>query len=284
MLKITRTKLIYYLTLLCSLLAGYFAFTDLQISISVVDTSVGWAKFLEKFGEIPGLLVLYSGTLISLLHYLSGNHKLKYLFLPILLLVATFLSSYFTAKVYLGLTGNYSISQDNTFYLGGVLLILNLFAAYRLRNFTFEERVLKYAGKTMLLGLFGYLLLIQPLKHFWGRVRFRELDLLYNNFTPWFLPNGFTGHESFPSGHSAMAWMVLPLLILVSDRGKVIRNAVLLIIIIWGLVVPVSRVVLGAHYASDALFGACIIILSYLIINSKYQFALISESKYLLKL
>ncbi len=83
MLKITKTKLIYYLTLLCSVLAGYFAFTDLQISISLVDTSSGWARFLEKFGEIPGLLVLYSGTLISLLHYLSGSHKLKLIFLPL---------------------------------------------------------------------------------------------------------------------------------------------------------------------------------------------------------
>jgi membrane-associated phospholipid phosphatase len=272
-------RTIINLVLLWAILAGYFAFTDLQISITLVDSNSGWARFLEKFGELPGLLVLYSGTFISLLYYLSGSHKFKLLFIPLLFLSATFLASYFTAIVYLGLTGNYFFVQDIKFYLGGVLLILNLFAVYRLRNIEFKERTLDYAGKTVLLGLFGYLVVIQPLKHLWGRVRFRDLDILYSNFTPWFLPNAFTGHESFPSGHSAMAWIVLPLLILVSNKGKIIRSLVLIMIMSWGLVVPLSRVMIGAHYASDALFGACIIILSYLIIISKQQFALRSEFK-----
>ena len=272
-------RTILNLILLWAILAGYFAFTDLQISISLVDTSSGWARFMEKFGEIPGLLILFSGTFISLLHYLSGNHKLKLLFVPVLFLAATFLSSYFVIVFYRGITNDDSLLQVNKLLVGGIFLLINIIAAYQLRNIKFEERVLEYAGKAVLVGLFGYLIIIQPIKHIWGRVRFRELDLLYNNFTPWFLPNGFTGHESFPSGHSAMAWMVLPLLILVKNKKRLIRSAVLLVIILWGLVVPLSRIVIGAHYASDALFGASIIILSYLIINSKNQFALIKESK-----
>jgi membrane-associated phospholipid phosphatase len=266
------------LILLWAILAGYFAFTDLQISIRLVNTFSGWARFMEKFGEIPGLLILLSGTFISLLHYLSDNHKLKLLFVPVLFLAATFLSSYFVIVLYRGITNDDSLLQVNKLLVGGIFLLINIIAAYQLRNIKFEERVLEYAGKAVLVGLFGYLIIIQPLKHIWGRVRFRELDLLYYNFTPWFLPNGFTGYESFPSGHSAMAWMVLPLLILVKNKNRLIRSAVLLLIILWGLAVPLSRIIIGAHYASDALFGACIIIISYLIINSKHQFALIKES------
>ncbi len=67
-----------------------------------------------------------------------------------------------------------------------------------------------------------------------------------------------------------MAWMILPLLILVSNKSKIIKNALLLIIIFWGLIVPVSRIVIGAHYPSDVLFGACIIILSYLMLYIKH--------------
>jgi membrane-associated phospholipid phosphatase len=275
----TINRITIDLVLLWAILAGYFAFTDLQISISLFDTSYGWAKFLEKFGEAPGLIVLYSGTFISLLYFLSSKKKLKLLYLPLLIIAATFLSSYSAAKVYLGVTGNYSIVQENKFYLGGVFLLLNLIAVYRLRNIKLQERVLEYAEKSVLLGFAGYLLFIQPLKHIWGRIRFRDLDLLYNNFTPWFLPNGITGHESFPSGHAAMAWMILPLLILVSNKSKIIKSALLLIIIFWGLIVPVSRIVIGAHYPSDVLFGACIIIITYIIINSKHQFTFNIKSK-----
>lgn len=272
-------RLIYNLVLLWAVLAGYFTFTDLQISISLANTYSGWAIFFEKFGEISGLLVLYSGTFISMLYFLSGTHKLKYLYLPVLLSAAAFLLSYFAVVLYRGITNDDSILQVNKLLIGLICLIINVIAVYLLRNSRFEERTLEFAGKSVLLGLFGYLIIIQPLKHIWGRVRFRDLDLLYHKFTPWFLPNGITGHESFPSGHAAMAWMLLPLLILVKNKNKIIRNAVLIVIIVWGLVVPLSRVVISAHYASDVLFGACIIILTYLIINSKHQFTFISESK-----
>ena len=264
-------RAILNLVLLWALLAGYFAFTDLQISISLFDSFSGWAKFLEKFGEIPGLLVLYSGTFISLLHYLSGSNKFKFLLLPILLLVATFLSSYFVIVMYGRVTSNGSTVLEYKYYIGSILLLLNLFAAYQLRNVKLEDRVLEYANKSVLLGFVGYLLFIQPLKLIWGRVRFRCLDLLYTNFTPWFLPNGITGQQSFPSGHAAMAWMILPLLILLSNKSKTLRGALLLIIIFWGTVVPISRIVVGAHYPSDVLFGACIIILSYLMLYTKDQ-------------
>jgi len=137
---------------------------------------------------------------------------------------------------------------------------------------------LEYGKQSVLLGFWGYLVVIQPIKHIWGRIRFRDLDSFYSNFTPWFLPNGINGNQSFPSGHAAMSWMILPILML-TPNNTLFRSIIILFIIIWGLIVPVSRVVIGAHYASDALFGACIIILSYLIIKSKNQFEFNSESK-----
>ncbi len=112
-----------------------------------------------------------------------------------------------------------------------------------------------------MLGIFGYLFLVQPIKHLWGRVRFRDLDSLYSNFTEWFIPNGINGNESFPSGHAAMGWMILPLLILVQTKNIYMKTIVLLIIMSWGITLALSRVVIGAHYASDVLFGAFIILI-----------------------
>ena len=54
--KTRLNNIIYYVLLVGSVLMGYFAFTDLQISIAIVNRSSSWANFLERFGEIPGLL------------------------------------------------------------------------------------------------------------------------------------------------------------------------------------------------------------------------------------
>jgi len=271
-------KLITNVILIWSILAGYFAFTDLQLSIWFVNTSSGWAKFLEDFGEVPGLLVLYSGTFISMLHFLSSKIKFKFPLMLLLILVATFISIYFIAIVFRNAIIVYSFINNNLIFISILFLSLNLFAVYLLRNTRLSKLTLEYGKQSVLLGFWGYLVVIQPIKHIWGRIRFRDLDSFYSNFTPWFLPNGINGNQSFPSGHAAMSWMILPILML-TPNNTLFRSIIILFIIIWGLIVPVSRVVIGAHYASDALFGACIIILSYLIIKSKNQFEFNSESK-----
>ena len=119
---------------------------------------------------------------------------------------------------------------------------------------------------SVLRRLYSYLFIVQPIKHLWGRVRFRDLDALYSNFTPWFLQNGINGNQSFPSGHAAMSWMILPLLLLVVNKSKKIKISLLILIISWGVTVSLSRVIIGAHYISDALFGALIIVMVFLLL------------------
>ena len=112
-----------------------------------------------------------------------------------------------------------------------------------------QKSLLEYA-------FFGYVICIQVIKYFWGRVRFRELDVAFSQFTPWYLPQGLTGFDSFPSGHAAMGCMLLALLIFLADAKQWIKNSVLTIIFLCGIVLALSRVVIGAHYASDVLFGS----------------------------
>ncbi|MDD1776493.1 MAG: phosphatase PAP2 family protein [Candidatus Methanomethylicus sp.] len=110
----------------------------------------------------------------------------------------------------------------------------------------------------IILAILGPLLIVQTAKLFFGRVRFRDLYTDYSNFTPWYLPQGITGNNSFMSGHAAMSFIFLPLLISVRElRWSDFRKIMVVSLVIgWGLFVGASRIVVGAHYASDVLFSA----------------------------
>jgi membrane-associated phospholipid phosphatase len=62
-----------------------------------------------------------------------------------------------------------------------------------------------------------------------------------------------------------MGWMLLPLLIFLSTKKEWIQNVSFVLIFIWGVILASSRVVIGAHYASDVLFGSFFIIITFLI-------------------
>jgi membrane-associated phospholipid phosphatase len=258
--------LINNLLLLWAMLGAYFAFTDLQISISVVNQNSGWAIFLKNFGEMPGLLVLYSGAVIFIASYKSENKLKYYLFTVFVFITAVYLSKRILGTIYHGVTGNYDIIDEFKLYIYLIFFVLNYFIYLILKKNNYSDKLKTYSKVSILLGLFGYLFLVQPIKHLWGRVRFRDLDALYSNFTSWFLPNGINGNQSFPSGHAAIAWVLLPLLILVTNKNMAAKYFLLTIIIFWGLAVSLSRVVIGAHYASDVLFGAFIIIIVFLLL------------------
>ena len=130
-----------------------------------------------------------------------------------------------------------------------------------------SEAAIKYAKVVVAVALFGYVICIQGVKYFWGRVRFRELDVAFSQFTPWYLPQGITGSDSFPSGHAAMGWMLLALLILLTNKIQWVKCLAFVLIFFWALVLAFSRVVIGAHYASDVLFGSFFIITTFLIFN-----------------
>jgi membrane-associated phospholipid phosphatase len=111
---------------------------------------------------------------------------------------------------------------------------------------------------------YGYILFIEPVKILWGRIRFRDLAVNYSNFTPWYFPQGINGNQSFPSGHAAMGFMLLALFVFFADRAFYQRVILKGIIISWALAVCISRIVIGAHFTSDVLFGAFAMIISYL--------------------
>lgn len=145
---------------------------------------------------------------------------------------------------------------------------------------------------------------VQGLKPFAARERYRatyildyNYDVIHNGFTPWYILNGSssdivdaliaqgvsdaksTYYSSFPSGHTCGASIVyslmfIPFYIEKTNEKKYKWIFIALPIFITGLV-GISRMVMGAHYMSDVLFGGTSgfisALIGYIIVNAFFK-------------
>ncbi|MFX0075279.1 MAG: phosphatase PAP2 family protein [Candidatus Hermodarchaeota archaeon] len=224
-------------------LAIIFGFTDLAISIAVVDETSIWGNFGAEYGETPGyaLIAIALGTLLGSLFknlYLQKIPAYVGIIVGILFIL---------------------LINDDSYIKTGWSLIISL-TWYVILTWNKDwKNYRNIAGVIALLAVINPLLFVQITKILCGRIRFRDLTVPgYIEFTPWFLPPGIAaGGSSFPSGHTAMGWMFLPMLIAVKDRKNAdpIRILTVILVVGWGLFVGLSRIAVGAHYASDVLFS-----------------------------
>lgn len=115
-----------------------------------------------------------------------------------------------------------------------------------------------------------YILLIviimNSIKSVWGRLRMREMLDPASEFTPWYeihFRGGFDNRfASFPSGHTmnAAGMILITLLPTVFEKLKGKEALLRIVAYGWVAVVGFSRIVAGAHFSTDVLFG---ILLSY---------------------
>lgn len=224
---------------------------DLILSREVVDPTSGWAAFGERFGSLPGAYVLAVASSVLFLRAPSASRT------PLMQAVLWFTSSTCVAAA-IGASA-YRLWGDR-FSLERALITFCIvgavsFSARRAvgAGLQLSPQQARAAHWATLLGVSSWLV-VHVTKVLWGRVRYRDLDEVAATFSAWYMPRGFTGHESFPSGHTAMGWMLLPCLMLWS-RNTVGSRIAASLAIGWGAFVAASRVVIGAHYASDVLFS-----------------------------
>lgn len=265
----TRT-LLYILLIVWGVCAVIFAIWDLQISLILVDQNSIWARFIADYGEVPGTISIIIALFIFN-RVRDKSDKRKNLLLSVLIfffLLWQFLS------LFMQISGNDSFIENLNIILVSffgiiVIILINLLNNVNISNF---QRYGTISRITLCLAILNPLLFVQSIKILWGRVRFRDLAPDYANYTPWYLPNGITGHKSFPSGHTAMGWMLLPIILLTLNKGwktKVLLGA---IVFSWGFVVGLGRVVIGAHYASDTLFSTGVALIGYIFLYRYYYF------------
>jgi len=267
---IEKWKLIYIIISLWVILATIFGFFDLQISISLTNLNnipgnlgiffYNFGKFGADYGEGPawGLIFVALGILIG--SYINDTKKQK---VPIY-----FIANIFLVIFIIGIIIN---SEDLIWYGGFISFSALIFLIISLHSNLKNYR--NFALIIVLLAIINPLLFVNITKFLCGRVRFNDLAPGYIGYTPWFLPPGPDPNNlSFPSGHAAMGWMLLPLLILLKDKKNMLKILGIILVFGWGIFVSISRIIIGAHYASDVLFSSNVAFITTIFLYKKLFF------------
>lgn len=266
--SLTR-KILFYVIIGFIILAIVFGIYDLQISILVVDKQSIWGIFISDYGEIPGMIVILSSIFILDRNRTPLNEKKNIIVSLIILIILTLLIYYWFNAIVINKIGFLETYRYYFIPIIGIL-IFSLQQFLKKIDSKYFDQTDKIARITFFLAIINTLFLVPIVKILWGRIRFRDLASNYSNYTPWFLPQGITGAKSFPSGHTAMGWMLLPLLLLTLDKQPKTKIIVLAVVLVWGIIVAAGRIIIGAHYASDVLFSSCVAFVSFLFLYKHY--------------
>jgi membrane-associated phospholipid phosphatase len=247
-----------------------FSFTDWQISQTLYNPDSGWATFMEAYGQLPGsFLGFLCGSMLIRTYKIEKSVKsilgLIGLYLLSIFAVFGFFSDVFGAQV-----DQSKVNLPAVLVLTVVSIIL---AQIILHRFSLEAvSQYKSAAKVGLaLVMVGGIGTVWLVKIPWGRWTYRDILEAGKTalFTPWFLPQGNNGHHSFFSGHTALCFSTLPYLLFLK-KGNPARLPLLVVLLLWGVIGGLSRIVVGAHYASDVLVGACQTLLWFWVFNNLY--------------
>jgi len=259
------------LLIVWAVLAIVFAFTDWQISQTLYNPEAGWSHFLEAYGQLPGsFLGILSGSILLRTYKTQKNTKsiLGVIGLTLLTVLATFS---FSADAF---GAQADTSQINILPIIGLSLAILIISQLILHRFSFEAvsqyKTAARVGLSLLI-IAGFAT-VWLFKIPWGRWTYRDILAAGNNalFTPWYLPQGINGHHSFFSGHTSLSFTVIGYINFVK-KNTVTRKILLGILLLWGIVGGLSRIVIGAHFASDVLFGAGQTLLWFLLLSKWHK-------------
>ena len=254
MLKKYKTPIIFFYVLCaCLLVAG--AIWDLKLDMFLNNPDSPFAIWFRNTGEMPArLLVPLAGAVL----YAFGDKKLVRIAGAVIVL---------GGSIHLGChIGRYFYVEANRIpfsVINGIIcgLCLLLVAPY-IRVTDKQKKALLVLAVAGLAAFVAETALIESIKIFWGRTRFRDLLLMpnFDDFTPWYHPNGITGNKSFPSGHTASAALSFLALLLpcVSSHCKKHRDLCFWVPFIYTGVVAFTRLIMGAHFLSDVTVGGTI--------------------------
>ncbi len=225
---------------------------DLEISQLLYHPDWKWAVAFENGGRLTTPILLAVG--LHFLIYLEKRKHPKKIYWVVdvgIMAIVVVLILLFSG----GLSGLVQELLLTAIYLAFYLLI-------QLGGKQLDEDKLiqiKRIVWTMFVATALIFLVITVVKVFAGRLRFRDMEDI-SQFVPWYQWHPFSGNHSFPSGHTGNSMAVIGVLLLsglIQTGWKRILVAALPIVYL--LLMAISRIIMGAHYASDVLFSLGII-------------------------
>ncbi|MBQ8509773.1 MAG: phosphatase PAP2 family protein [Clostridia bacterium] len=271
MSKTTKPLLLTF-AVLWLIALGLATVYDLDISLYIADPMSPFGRTLEIIGEPPAILFasFNCGLILACFMKKPGRGR-RELLLAVLAFIGMVGAAFYTIHE----TFNYiaawiTDARGEAFDFGvwGLLaaILITVIVCTAMLRFVMSlsretlERHFSVACRCVFAAI-TTLAVIWCFKLGWGRVRFRQLDGDLTRFTRWYLPQGYTGYFSFPSGHTANAAVIftsvyyLPFL---REKNAKADAVLLTLLSIWVALLAFSRVRVGAHYLSDVLFGAAI--------------------------
>ncbi|MDU5111842.1 MAG: phosphatase PAP2 family protein [Clostridium sp.] len=261
-----------------ALLLIIFAFTDLQISNAIYNAESVYGLIFEAIGEFPAGIIATFCT-VSLILTRKKEKSIKYTLgtigYGIILVLFSLMATMLPIKYFNGPT-----------FLIPILSILYVIASYFIAKkiSTTNKVELRQAAIVGVLTFFFVVITFNLIKMGWGRERYRHMvsEGSFEGFSLWFIRKGFTTNNefmSFPSGHSANATIMIWLTLIPTFIPKLKSKQVLIntCVIIWIILVAASRVVVGAHFASDVTMGATITLVIFSLLKKKYIKSLIKN-------
>lgn len=260
-----------YTLLVISVLLVIFAFTDLQISNAIYNSNSSFGMIFEAIGEFPAAVIATFCT-VSLMLTRNKEKSVKYNLRTggyiILLLLFALMAAMLPVKYFNGPTVLIPI-------IATLYIVISYIIAKKYSSTNREE--LRNAAIVGILTFVFVVITFNLVKMGWGRERYRHMIATgsFEGFSLWFTPQKLTTDNefmSFPSGHSAnaaiMIWITLIPTFITSLREK--KNWFIGFSLLWILVVPISRIMVGAHFASDVTMGVTITLIIFAILESRY--------------
>jgi membrane-associated phospholipid phosphatase len=266
-----RKKGLWIPIVIFAALAIIFGFTDWQISQALYNPEAGWAHFMEAYGQLPSsFLGVLCGSILLRSYKVEKSAK-SIIGIIGLFLLTTLAAFGFVADALGAQVDTSGLSMPLIF---GITIALLIIGQIILRQFPLEAiNQYKNAAKVGLaVMIVGGIATVWLFKIPWGRWTYRDILEAGNAalFSPWYLPQGNNGHHSFFSGHTAMFFSVLPIVLFFKKQTQA-RNIAIVLALLWGVIGGLSRIVVGAHFASDVLFGAGETLLWFWIFRNKFM-------------
>ena len=246
----------YLILIILFISLGFF---DLNISKAIYNPDVDWVLFMDRYGVlITPIFIFFGSVSLSKLYIIKNNKRKKSLKFYIAMIIVSLI--YICTNL---------ISSFNFSITYFIMFILILWVVCYIIYFVYiskKETLItleNFCRVVVLTGVYS-MVTIFVLKLGWGRVRFFNLDSGYSNFTPWYIPQGYNGNHSFPSGHAGNISIIFIFLInSFSIKTKFSDIFIKILVMFLISIFCLSRVILGAHYMSDIIMSV-IIVVSYM--------------------